>query len=243
MLCYNNSIPFGRLRQLGPCTCHVLITLDRGVPTKSSNESRCAWFFFWLAEVLNGIPQESVLRLLLFLIFVNDIPDWIRTNVRMFADMKILTRIQNTEDSRILRKTWIVLLTGQKSGCWNSIRISARLCILNMTLIQATKGRNFTLDNITEEKDLKRTQPLTLSQKQCIKSAEKAMSVLGMMKRTFGMVDHEHFMLLNKTYERPHLEFAYRLGHLIRRGISNVQKKFSAGQHQWLLAWGMSHMK
>ena len=58
-----------------------------------------------LAEVLSGVPQGLVLGPLLFLIFVNDIPDWIRTNVRMFADdTKIWTRIRNTEDSRILQE-------------------------------------------------------------------------------------------------------------------------------------------
>ena len=60
-------------------------------------------FSHW-AEVLSGVLQGSVLGPLLCLIFVNDIPDWIRTNVRMFADdTKILKKIRNTEDSRILQ--------------------------------------------------------------------------------------------------------------------------------------------
>ena len=37
-------------------------------------------------EVLNGVPQGSVLGPRLFLLFVNDLPDWIKNGMRMFAD-------------------------------------------------------------------------------------------------------------------------------------------------------------
>jgi len=37
-------------------------------------------------EVLSGVPQGSVLGPLLFLLFVNDLPDWIKNSIRMFAD-------------------------------------------------------------------------------------------------------------------------------------------------------------
>ena len=37
-------------------------------------------------DVLCGVAQGSVLEPLLFLVFVNDIPDWIATSILMFAD-------------------------------------------------------------------------------------------------------------------------------------------------------------
>jgi len=42
-------------------------------------------FSDWV-EVLSGVPQGSVLGPLLLLLFVNNLPDWISSNIRMFAD-------------------------------------------------------------------------------------------------------------------------------------------------------------
>ena len=42
--------------------------------------------------VLSGVPQGSVLGLVLFLIFINDLPDNIRSSVRLFADDCVLYR-------------------------------------------------------------------------------------------------------------------------------------------------------
>ena len=45
------------------------------------NGSSSSW-----VEVCSGVPQGSVLGPLLFLIFVNDLPDWVRSSIKMFAD-------------------------------------------------------------------------------------------------------------------------------------------------------------
>ena len=66
------------------------------------------WISSWLSErsqkvvldgqasdpvpVLSGVPQGSVLGPVLFLIFINDLPDNIRSSVRLFADDCVLNR-------------------------------------------------------------------------------------------------------------------------------------------------------
>ena len=54
--------------------------------------------------VSSGVPQHFVLGPLHFLIFVNDIQQWIRSNVNIFADgIKVCTRISTLEDGEVLQ--------------------------------------------------------------------------------------------------------------------------------------------
>ena len=54
--------------------------------------------------VLSGVPQGSVLGPILFLIFINDLPDNIKSSVRLFADDYVLYRnIHSLQDCLILQ--------------------------------------------------------------------------------------------------------------------------------------------
>ena len=55
-------------------------------------------------SLLSGVPQGSALGLVLFLIFINDLPDNIRSSVRLFADDCVLYRnIKTLTDCQILQ--------------------------------------------------------------------------------------------------------------------------------------------
>jgi hypothetical protein len=65
----------------------------------SINRSTSDW-----KEVTSGITQGSVLEPLLFILFINDLPDGVKSDVYLFADdTKIVRNITDGEDKEILQ--------------------------------------------------------------------------------------------------------------------------------------------
>ena len=56
------------------------------------------------AEVTSGVPQGTVLRPTLFLIYINDIAENINSNIRLFADdCVVYNQIDSPQDHVILQ--------------------------------------------------------------------------------------------------------------------------------------------
>ena len=130
---------------------------------------------------------------LLFLIYVQDLPQWVTNSIMMFADdIKLWARISTLEDSRSLQRDLQQLAEWSKK--WLLAFSPAKCKVMHighevMTSYTMTDGEIIkTLDTgtTTEEKDLgilvRHTRDLK-SQEQCIQSAKKAQSVLGVATR------------------------------------------------------------
>ena len=164
------------------------------------------------AEVLSGVPQGSVLGPILFVLYINDLPDIVKSTAKLSADdTKLYNQVtidnsggadQIQHDLETLEKwsdTWLLRFNASKCKCMHmGHKNSARCYTLNGETIQA----------VDEEKDLE----VYLSSDckpslQCTKATGKAMQSLRIIKRTFNYIDKDGFAVLYRAYIRPHLEY------------------------------------
>ena len=170
--------------------------------------------------VLSGVPQGSVLGPVLFLIFINDLPDNIRSSVRLFADDCVLySNINSLSDCQILQEDLNSL--AQWETDWQmkfnvakclSIRVTRHLpsnqIHFNYSLHQQT------LEQVRSAKYLGLTITDDLEWGQHISEIScKATKTLGFLRRNLALAPRPTKEVAYKTLVRPQLEYAAPIWH------------------------------
>ena len=190
------------------------------------------------ANVLSGIPQGSVLGPILFVLYINDLPETVTSQIYIFADdTKIYSQIKNEEDHQALQEdlnrlqtwssSWLLKFHPEKCKMMNVSR--SKDMTQRAYNMKSTDGTQHSLEMVSEEKDLGITidQNLTFA-KHTGEKVTKANQVMGMIRRCFVHIDQENFKWLLKSIVRPHLEYANAIWNPVMKkditSIENVQR-------------------
>ena len=161
-------------------------------------------------KVISGLPQGSVIGPILFVIYINDMPDAVKQCFcKLFADdCKLFGKVVDADDNRIQ-----VDLSNLEewSRIWQ-LPFNAKKC-KTMHFGYSNARRTYILNNqelepISSEKDL----GVMIDDKlrfhvHAASATKKANQMLGVIKRTYVTRDANTISTLYKSMVRPHLEY------------------------------------
>ena len=196
--------------------------------------------------VLSGVPQGSVLGPLLFIIYINDLPENIKYNCcKLYADdSKIIAELKDERDTLNLQSdldglirwtdTWLMRLNYEKCKVMHIGQKNKR----NTYVMQDKLINSY---HLLTESNLEKDLGIHISSDlkwhhQARSAAMKASSILGLLKSTFKSRKLHIWKNLYRTYVRPHLEFAIPVWNPFhkedQRLLENVQRRATKIPHE-----------
>ena len=233
-----DKVPHGRLLEkvksynLGEkCSKWIEAFLKNRKQCVIVNEQKSEW-----KEVISGVPQGSVLGPLLFVLYINDLPEVIENGSEIYLyadDTKVFRKIRNPEDMERLQKDlecmkrwsekWLLFFHPEKCKFMRLGNYEER---------QNGYKMREQLEEVSSEKDIGVVIDNKLSfSDHLAEKINKANKVVGLIRRTFVALDEEIFRCLYVAMVRPHLEYANQIWapYLVKdiEAVENVQRRAS----------------
>ena len=179
-------------------------------------------------KVLSGIPQGSVIGPLLFVIFINDMPNEVKFNLcKLFADdCKLYGRVDSSGENKMqLDVTNLENWSRKWQLPFNATKCKVMHIGRNNPNHQYTLN-DHTLETSTCEKDLGVYIDNQLKFHEHTAAATKtANQVLGVIKKAYKTRDNLTIPILYKSMVRPHLEYGNLIwGPFFKQDMKSVEK-------------------
>ena len=186
--------------------------------------------------VTSGTPQGTILGPLLFLLYINNIIEWISSTVKLYADDKEIYREINYPiiDCQLLQDDLNNLNDWARK--WQ-LRFNADKCeSMRITHSRDKSETNYFLEkplkDVDNFKDLGVTITKDLSWGNRISiTVTKANKIIGSIKRSVGTANANVFSMLHKSLVQPILEYAAPVWcpYLVKdiHALENIQRRAS----------------
>lgn len=180
-------------------------------------------------NVKSGVPQGSVIAALLFVIYINDLPENVKSHLFLFADdCKFFRQIITAEDTSIMQEDLDTL--HEWSKIW-LLKFHPDKCVtLRISLNKQSEAHAYylgedELKKVEEVKDLGIIVDSRLQfQKQISGKVNKANQSWGTIKRTFKHMNPYIFKKLFCAQVRSHLEYAIQFwAPYLRKDINKIE--------------------
>jgi endonuclease/exonuclease/phosphatase family metal-dependent hydrolase len=183
-------------------------------------------------EVKSGIPQGSVLGPVMFILFINDLPEMLTSKTLMYADdTKIYNKVNSQEEHSLLQEdlkrvlkwaeTWQLRFNLDKCKVMHYGRTNP-----NLNYVMTSDPIPSHMEVTQEEKDLGIIfTPEMKFSLHIAKIVKKANQMVGLVKRSFKYLDKDMFSHLYKALIRSHLESGNKVWFPIRKTDSDHLEK------------------